>query len=263
LVRDFGVAVCYGRLPFGALTVQHTMRRGKKMTRLGTVTVWLHELQAGEALAVQKLWERYFPRMVEQARRQLRSIPRRAADEEDVALDAFHSFCRAARAGRFPDLQDRHGLWQLLLALTINKAIDLVHHAGRGKRAWRRTALFSDLDQGDSGTGIKALAKMFRCQQPDPALTALVVDRLQWLLGQLEDEQLREIALLKLDGCTNSEIAGELQCALSTVERRLRLIRLRLERHLNDQGERGDNARAVVSEPAPKTTEGSSWAQPS
>jgi DNA-directed RNA polymerase specialized sigma24 family protein len=78
------------------------------------------------------------------------------------------------------------------------------------------------------------LAAMLRCRQPDPAFTALVSDHVQWLLRQLEDEQLREIALLKLEGCTNPEIARQLGCALSTVERRLRLIRLRLEGHLNN-----------------------------
>ena len=227
----------------------------------GTVTVWLSQLQAGEGLAVQKLWERFFPRMVEQARRQLRSLPRQVADEEDVALEAFHSFCRAGRAGRDPDLHDRHGLWQLLLALTINKAIDLVHHSERGKRAWRRTALFSELDRDAPGSGIKALTKMLRCRQPDPAFTALMVDRLQWLLNQLGDEQLREIALLKLDGCTNPEIAGQLSCALSTVERRLRLIRLRLEQHLNDADGSSVAARAVLDDRLHETAEGATWTQ--
>ncbi len=199
----------------------------------GTVTIWLNQLQAGEALAVQQLWERYFPRMVDLARRQLGAIPRRTADEEDVALEAFHSFCRAAGAGRYPNLQDRYGLWQLLLALTMNKAARLANHAAHCKRSWRRTTLFSELDARHAQFEIDALTTMLRCRQPDPALTALVTDQVQWLLSQLADEQLREIALLKLEGCTNLEIALQLHCALSTVERRLRLIRLRLEHHLN------------------------------
>jgi DNA-directed RNA polymerase specialized sigma24 family protein len=230
------------------------------MSMYGTVTIWLNQLQAGEAHAVQQLWERYFPRMVDLARRQLGAVPRRAADEEDVALEAFHSFCRAAGAGRYPDLRDRFGLWQLLLALTINKAVDLVNHAGRDKRSWRRTSLFSELDARGPQAGINALSTMFRCRQPDPAFTALVTDQLQWLLQQLEDEQLREIALLKLEGCTNPEIALKLHCALSTVERRLRLIRLRLERHLS-----ASESFPVVSPVAPdgvlpETALGASWA---
>jgi DNA-directed RNA polymerase specialized sigma24 family protein len=209
------------------------------MTRLSTVTDWLRQLQVGEVQAVQKLWQRYFPRMVNLARRQLRSVPRRVADEEDVALNAFDSFCRAVAAGRYPDLQDRHGLWQMLLALTINKAINLVSHAGRDKRAWQRTVLFSELKVGDSGSGMRGLAALLLSGEPDPAFTAQVADRLQWLLGHLGDEPLRRLALLKLEGYTNPEIARQLGCALSTVERRLRLIRRRLEQHLHHQEGRG------------------------
>jgi len=204
------------------------------MSPSDTVTDWLRQLQAGEALAVAKLWRRYFPRMVDLARRQLRAVPRRVADEEDVALDAFDSFCRAVDAGRYPDLRDRHGLWQVLLALTINKAIDLVHHADADKRTWRRTVAFSDLAGGEPAPEVVTLTEVLRSEEPDPAFTAEVADRLHWLLGQLKDEQLRRIALLKLEGHTNPEIATQLCCALSTVERRLRLIRRRLERYLEN-----------------------------
>ena len=88
------------------------------------------------------------------------------------------------------------------------------------------------------------------------AFTALIADRLQWLLRQLDDEQLREIALLKLEGCTNPEIARQLRCALSTVERRLRLIRLRLERHLSDPDDYSIVAPNEPDGPLPKTAKG-------
>ena len=221
-----------------------------------SVTDWLFQLQAGEEAAVGKLWRRYFPRMVALARKQLRSIPRRVADEEDVALNAFDSFCRAALAGRCPDLQDRHGLWQVLLTLTINKAIDLVNHSRRDKRAWQRTVLFSELAAGSNrGSGAETLALVFEQQQPDPAFIVLLADRLQWLLHQLEDDQLRSIALRKLEGYTNAEIARTERCALSTVERRLRLIRRRLERHLHEQASQSNDDSLVPDRKYPKTAE--------
>jgi hypothetical protein len=54
-----------------------------------SVTQWIDRLEAGDPDAAQKLWERYFLRLVGLARKKLRAVPRRAADEEDVALSAF------------------------------------------------------------------------------------------------------------------------------------------------------------------------------
>jgi len=93
------------------------------------------------------LWERYFARLVGLARQKLRSTPRRAADEEDVALSAFDSFCRQAEAGRFPQLLDRDNLWRLLVTVTARKAFHLIRDKNRQKRGggvvvqlvcWRR-----------------------------------------------------------------------------------------------------------------------------
>jgi hypothetical protein len=60
----------------------------------GSVTRWLHQLQAGDAAAAQPLWEAYFGRLVSLARAKLRG-----ARKEDAALSAFDSFCRSAGRG--------------------------------------------------------------------------------------------------------------------------------------------------------------------
>ena len=50
------------------------------MSSAGSVTTWVEQLRAGNRGAAQRLWERYFPRLVGLARRKLRGLPRRAAD---------------------------------------------------------------------------------------------------------------------------------------------------------------------------------------
>ena len=99
-----------------------------------SVTHWLGQLKAGDPAAAGPLWERYFPKLVELARARLAGFPRRAADEEDVALSAFDSFCRDAAAGRLPRLDDRDDLWRVLLLITSQKALDLVRHESAAKR---------------------------------------------------------------------------------------------------------------------------------
>ena len=104
------------------------------MSSPGSVTVWIAALRQGDSLAAQRLWEGYFRRLVGLARQKLLGRPRAAADEEDVALSAFTSFCQGAQAGRFPRLADRDNLWQVLVLLTARKAGRLRKHERRQKR---------------------------------------------------------------------------------------------------------------------------------
>jgi hypothetical protein len=104
------------------------------MTSSGSVTHWIQLLQAGEDEAARAIWERYFRRLVGLARARLRGAKRRVANEEDVALSVFDSFCRGLEEGRFPNLEDRDNLWKVLVVLTARKALRLVQHERRQKR---------------------------------------------------------------------------------------------------------------------------------
>ena len=99
-----------------------------------SVSRWIVGAKAGESAAVRALWQRYFQQLVCLARQKLAGTSRRAADEEDVALSAFASFCRAAEEGRFPDLAARDDLWRLLMRLTARKAVDQARREGAAKR---------------------------------------------------------------------------------------------------------------------------------
>jgi DNA-directed RNA polymerase specialized sigma24 family protein len=196
----------------------------------GSVTTWVGQLCAGNRGAAQQLWERYFPRLVSLARKKLQGLPRRAADEEDVALSAFDSFCRGAERGRFPRLGDRDNLWELLVLITARKALDLRQHETRQKRGGGRVGGESALEgrpgRDEGGAGIEQVVG----SEPTPALAAQVADEFERLMGLLLREDLRAVAVMKMEGYTNEEIAGRLGCALVTVERRLRLIRAAWER---------------------------------
>ena len=180
-----------------------------------SVLDWLGRLRSGEQSAARGLWDEYFSRMVELARCKLQGVPARAADEEDVALSAFKSFCRAVEGGRYPDLFDRDGLWALLVRITARKAIDLRRYECRRKR--RAPA-------GADARGGPALDEVIG-REPDPEFVARIADECQRLLGLLTDPTLRTIALRKMEGFTNAEVAAELGVVGRTVERKLNLIR--------------------------------------
>lgn len=194
-----------------------------------SVTYWLQQLEAGDPAAAQPLWERYFTQLVQLARGKLRGTARRAADEEDVALSAFDSFCRGVARKRFPQLGDRQDLWRLLVTLTARKAIDLAQHEGRQKRGGGRGGGESVLaGSPDVGRGLEQLAGT----EPTPEFAAQVAEEFQLRLAQLPDDGLRQVALWKMEGDTNAEIARKLGCAEITVERRLRLIRKTWEKEM-------------------------------
>ncbi len=92
----------------------------------GSVTGWLEQLKQGDSLAAHEIWGRYVEQLSRLARKQLGQTPRRVADEEDVVLAAFASFCKGVEAGRFSKLDDRDDLWQVLIVLTERKAIDQI-----------------------------------------------------------------------------------------------------------------------------------------
>jgi DNA-directed RNA polymerase specialized sigma24 family protein len=180
-----------------------------------SVARWLGQLRAREPAAAQELWEQYFGPMVEMARTKLRGVTARAADEEDVALSAFKSFCRAVEGGRYPDLFDRDGLWALLMTITARKAVDLRRHEHRGKRRAPAETGRGDRPDPDDVVG----------REPDPEFVARMAEECQRLLALLTDPTLHTIAVRKMEGFTHAEIAAELGVVCRTVERKLNIIR--------------------------------------
>src|SRR5262245_48391750 len=89
----------------------------------GSVTTWLDGLKAQHDVAAQELWNRYFAQLVVVARRHLHSNTS-VVDEEDIALSALKSALLGVQNNRSPDLNDRTGLWPLLVTITTRKAIN-------------------------------------------------------------------------------------------------------------------------------------------
>jgi RNA polymerase sigma factor (sigma-70 family) len=187
------------------------------------VTQWIVRLAGGDQAAAQQLWERYYERLIRLAKRKLSGVPLRAADDEDVVLSAFDSFCEGVAAGRFPQLHDRHDLWKLLVTITVRKAMAQLRRHGRAKRgagSIRGESAFAQLADS-SAVGIDCILG----REPSPELAAQVAESCRLLFEMLDDEDLQRVALFKLEGYTNEEIAQQMDCSLRTVKRRLQDIR--------------------------------------
>jgi DNA-directed RNA polymerase specialized sigma24 family protein len=186
------------------------------MSHEGSITLLLTRLKQGDGDAAGGLWRAYSQRLVALARARLGGAIG-LADEEDVVLSAFDSFYRGVARGRFPALQDRDDLWQLLFVITMRKSINLVKHEGRRSRGGGRLVSLGRLEEEQLDRVLGA--------DPSPELAAQMTEECRQLLDRLGDSTLRSVALWKMEGETNREIAVRLGCVVQTVERKLRSIR--------------------------------------
>ncbi|MFO0878948.1 MAG: ECF-type sigma factor [Gemmataceae bacterium] len=191
-----------------------------------SVTHWITLLRDGDTAAAQHLWERYFAQLVTLARRKLHGTSRGAADEEDVALSAFHSFCVAAR--QFPRLNNRDDLWQVLVMLTARKA----YQERRRQQTLKRGGALTEDGQRRSPLASSDDLHEIIGSEPTPEFAMLLADQFEAMLRVLPDDQLRQIARLRLEESSNAEIAQALGCSERTIERKLQLIRGFWEEHL-------------------------------
>src|SRR5262249_37023024 len=161
-------------------------------------THWLDLLRTGDRAAAGPLWERYFRLLVARARAALGAAPRRAADEEDAALSAFNSFCRGALAGRFPRLEDRDGLWHLLLEITVRNGAHRARDESRQRRGGGRVLAEADLHRAADEA---PLARILG-PEPTPQLAAQIAEECRRLLDKLGSDDLRAIAVWQMEGFT-------------------------------------------------------------
>lgn len=186
------------------------------------ITHWLREVQAGRSDAAQGLWNAYFDRLTTIARQKLPIHARRAADDEDVALSAFKSLCLGLERGRYPQVQDREELWNLLIVITARKAVTHVRHETRQKRGGGHVQGEAALaSESSDGGGFDQIVG----REPTPEFAAQVAEQCERLMAALGDDALRGIAMMKLEGFTREEIAERLGRSVRSIARRLDLIR--------------------------------------
>src|SRR5262245_20761308 len=99
-----------------------------------TSLVLLERFRAGDELAADALFSRYFNRLTALARSRLQARLSRRTDPEDIVQSVYRSFFMGARAGRF-SLNRGGDLWRLLAAITKHKVLRRLRHATADRRS--------------------------------------------------------------------------------------------------------------------------------
>lgn len=186
----------------------------------GSVTGWVRLAKQGDDEAAQQLWERYFQRIVQLARRRIEGSSA-AFDAEDVALSTFDQVFRAMREERLDALEDRCELWRILRLSALRRAADRVRTEGAAKRGGGRAAGATQQRARRVEIDLDRLPSRI----DEPQFTAIMSEECLRLLTSLRDDELEQVAKWKLEGLTNDQIAAGLGYSRRTVQRMVQNIR--------------------------------------
>ncbi|HEV2972452.1 MAG TPA: sigma-70 family RNA polymerase sigma factor [Pirellulales bacterium] len=182
-------------------------------------------LRDGTRTVVREFCDRYGKSLERLAEKHLTGGMRRRVGAEDVVQSACRTFLRRAQIGEF-ELADAQGLWGLLCAITLTKVREQKRYHLRQKRGLDREVHPADVSPGNG-------ARLFdrADSEPTPAEAAEFADQFTQLVAGLDDEE-RQLVDLKLQQCTNEEIAERMGCSERTVRRILKRVQSALTRQL-------------------------------
>ena len=182
-------------------------------------------MQKGDSKSATEIFARYFPRLLKLAQRVLvaRSLP---VEAEDTIQDTFLQFFSSVQLGSYDQSLRRDDLWRILSVITVQKARKQLGREATAKRGGGRVKPESQIVSSDSGA--------FRLDSQLGSLSTAEYDLIVTeMLEQLGDD-LREVAILRLAGYTNSEIKVLLDSSLRSIERRVQIVRSTWKEYLDD-----------------------------
>jgi RNA polymerase sigma factor (sigma-70 family) len=185
-----------------------------------SVTMWLRQLGDRNQQAVQELWDRYSETLKRLVRQRYPNALNALADESDIVQSVFHGLWNGAAEGRWDSVQDRQELWWLLVSICRHKALKCHAYNHRLKRR-------AESNDVRAGHHFGSIADVEECEDevPPPELIVILQEEQDRLMGLLRDDELRSIALWKLEGFTHEEIADKLGVTPRTIVRKLNLVR--------------------------------------
>ena len=142
------------------------------------------------------------------------------------------AWCVGAARGRFAEHMRRDDLWHLLLHLTKQKTVDYIRHQTRLKRGGgdvRGESVFLDPANSSATGGLDQIV----ADEPGPEMLAVMEEQHRRLLEMLPNGILRQIAIGRLQGGSNEDIAAQMKLSVRSVERKLKLIRERWHQELD------------------------------
>ena len=171
----------------------------------------LERLNRGEQDVYDDVFKTYYSKLIGLARRRLAVAPPQVADEEGAVISAFRSFFSGIENHDFDQIEDRHELWNILVTITVRKAIKQL------RLHFKKSGEGNQIDRS-------ANLDTIRNAEPTPERVVELLDQCEFLVAQLDNPTLRQIAVLRLQGLDTREIADVVDLHRRSVQRKLTLI---------------------------------------
>lgn len=156
----------------------------------------IRRLGVGDEHAANEVFQRFAHRLIALARTRLDQRVRQQVDPEDVVQSVFRSFFTRQADGQFA-FNSWDDLWSVLVVIAVRKCGRKAQSLHTARRDVRREV---HPDAGDRSTW------SVPDREPTPEEVTMLAETVEQLLRG-GDEVEREILSLKLQGCTNLEIA--------------------------------------------------------
>lgn len=193
------------------------------MTQSHSVTLLIQGLRGDRQVsdpAAAAIWQRYSADLLQHAHKRMSAKVRQRTGSEDVVQDAFATFCRRFQAGEYT-VADRDDLLRLLIGITIKKTLMTVRYHAQDKRSVvRENQMTQSKDRDNAGV----LDLLGEPASATPEQVQSFEETYERGLGLL-DSELRDVAVLRIEGLDSVEIAQRLGVSARTVQRHLGKVR--------------------------------------
>ncbi|SPE34487.1 putative DNA-directed RNA polymerase specialized sigma subunit, sigma24 [Acidobacteriia bacterium SbA2] len=204
------------------------------MTRKSPISRNTRKPEVGSADFEKAFFDQHIVKLVRLAAarmQKLRGVRPAALDPEIAAQSALRTVLRRINDGSIRTGQSVSGLWGLLCYKLNEKIIDQLRVAVAKKRGGGKVIDATARPGRDSIDDEKDVAldvfEVIENDEPTPEEAVIVSDLFTRAMAILPGDDYREIALLRLSGCSDTEIAEKTKRSLRGVQRNLEAIHRR------------------------------------
>lgn len=165
----------------------------------------------------------YLPRLIRLAERNMSQQLRRKLDAEDVGGSVARTVLRRMGSGQL-QLENSEEVWKQLMVITLNKVRKKARYWQAQKRDFRR-----ELHIADEGLQLADVLPDTADGGMPTALDTEIFSELMQQLSAMLDEKCRMVLELRLQDCSDQEIAQALGVSTRSITRYLKKIELAVQ----------------------------------